>query len=75
MCLNAMGASMRSLVNVIQLLRLHGIVVGENCGSIPTLTKMGISMSTSMHTRVCDHVKSSPDPVVVMADGSADICK
>lgn len=75
MALNGMGASINSLTNLILLLRLHGIVVGENCGSNPTLGKIGVSMSTTMHKKVCNYIKTTPDPVVVLTDGSSDTCK
>ena len=75
MGINGMGASINSLTNLIQLLRLHGIVVGENCQSSPTLGKIGVSIGTTMNKKVCDYIKTTKDPVVVLTDGSSDNCK
>ena len=74
-CLQGMGASMNSLPQMIQLMQVHQTIVGTNCGSAGTLTKIGISMSDSMHGRLCTHVQTTPLPMVLLFDGSNDICK
>ena len=74
-CLQGMGASMNSLPQMIRLMQVHRTIIGTNCGSPGTLTKIGISMSDSMHMRLCTHVQTTRLPVVLLFDGSNDICK
>ena len=49
--INGMGASINSLKQMVQLLRVHQTVVGENCRSTGTLRNIAVSLSTSMHNR------------------------
>ena len=71
----AMGTSINSLPEMIELMRVHQTIVGPNCKSPGTLNNICKSISDSMHTRLCKHMQESRLPMVLLADGSNDICK
>ena len=74
-CVNGMGASMNSLPQMIQLMKVHNTIIGANCGSPGTLTNICTSISDSMHLRLCTHVQTTRLPMVLLFDGSNDNCK
>ena len=70
--INGMGSSMNSLGQLISLMRHHQVVVGQNCKSVKTISKIAISMSDTMHGKLLHHIKNTRDPTVILIDGSND---
>ena len=68
-----LGASLNSLPHMMKLIKnRYHVEIGKHCKSPTTITNIVHSISKSMHTRLCNHIKNSNLPIVVIFDGSTD---
>ena len=68
-----LGASLNSIPHMMKLIKnRYHVEIGEHCKSPTTITNIVHSISKSMHTRLCNHIKNSKLPIVVIFDGSTD---
>ena len=68
-----MGTSFNSIEHMIDVQEIHGVDLGSQCKSRRTFTNMVASISTTMHNRLLDHIRTSPYPISIIVDGSTDV--